>query len=81
MENKTQNTHKQTERVLGYSLPKLTEEEQTWKNWMRGGIFTNVKTGEVINYNELKKTIPSYFQSKYEMYNQYVSIFNRFYNK
>jgi hypothetical protein len=81
MENKTQKTHKRTERFLGYSLPKLTEEERTWKHWMSGGVFTNVKTGEITNYNELKKTIPSYFQSKYEMYCEYVLIFNRFYDK
>ena len=79
--NITEKAHRQTEYLLGYSLPKLTEQEHIWKNWMRGGKGTNLMTGETYNYNELKKTIPSYFNKKYEMYMEYVSVFNRKYNQ
>jgi hypothetical protein len=80
MENRTKKVMKETESILGYSLPKLTEEERQWKHWMSGGIWTNLHTGEKMNYNELKKTIPAYFKDKYEKYEEFVSVFNRRYN-
>ena len=76
----TEKSHKHTEKVLGYSLPKLTEQEKTWKRYMSGGVWKNLMTGETHNYDELKKTIPSYFHKKCEMYNDYVYVFNKKYN-
>jgi len=81
MDNRTKKVMKETEFILGYSLPKLTEQEKEWKHWMNGGVATNLMTGEKINYNELKKTIPAYFEEKYQRYQDFVSVFNRRYDQ
>jgi hypothetical protein len=80
MNNKEKKAHEHTEYVLGYSLPKFSEMEKDWKTYMKGGIWTNLMTNEVINYDDLKKTIPLYFHNKYEMYVNYVQVFGRKYN-
>lgn len=63
--NKKEKITKWVNYVLGYSLPKLTEQEREWKRELDSKKNTNVPESFIPKYNEYKEWV-TFFNLKYD---------------